>query len=127
MPQKIVAIIGTYRKGGITNQSVTALMKRFIERLIVYSYWPWDIKGWPKYRISQINKRAVTVTSSACPAFIARILIPSVPKLLKAAARTLGAKVVASIYFGLVANQPDQKLTEKQRQKAYLAGLKLVS
>ena len=102
-------------------------MKRFIERLIVYSYWPWDIKGWPKYRISQINKRAVTVTSSACPEIIARIIMPSVPKLLKAGTRIVGAKVVASIYFGLVANQSDQKLTEKQRKKAYQAGLKLIS
>ena len=47
--------------------TVTALMKRFIERLICYSYWPWG-KTRPKIAKQEgKRKRAVLVCSSAAP------------------------------------------------------------
>ena len=55
--------------------SVNALMKRFIERLLVYVYWPWE-KPMPKPRISKLDKKAVVMTSSACPAFLGRWVLP---------------------------------------------------
>lgn len=44
--------------------TVTALMKRFIERLVCYGYWPWGT-GIPKERIRRKTKRAIVVASSA--------------------------------------------------------------
>ncbi|MBN1817923.1 MAG: flavodoxin family protein [Sedimentisphaerales bacterium] len=106
--------------------TVTALMKRCIERLVCYAYWPWQ-NGAPRLRRKQATKKAVIVTSTACPAFLARLLMPGSPKLLKITAKTFGAKVVDKIYFGMVATEQRQRLTEKQKRRAYKAGLCLVS
>ncbi|UCG47882.1 MAG: flavodoxin family protein [Phycisphaerales bacterium] len=105
--------------------NVTALMKRFIERLVAYSYWPWE-KPMPKKRTDKLARRAVVVTSSACPAFIGRILMPGALGLLKKTANLMGAKVVRSVYFGTACLTEHQKLSEKQIQKARAAGALLV-
>jgi multimeric flavodoxin WrbA len=107
--------------------NVTAIMKRFIERLIPYSYWPWGKAVAPVYRIKKVDKKAVTVTSSACPAFIGRILMPGALSMMKKAARVMGAKVVKSLYFGPVCSDKDSKLSEKALLKAQRAGEELVS
>ena len=36
--------------------SVTALYKRFMERLVVYAYWPWD-KNYPQFRKANVQKK----------------------------------------------------------------------
>ncbi len=107
--------------------NVTAIMKRFIERLGPYFYWPWGKAVAPVYRIEKADKKAVTVTSSACPAFIGRILMPGALSMLKKAARIMGAKVVKSLYFGPVCKQEDSQLSEKALLKAQRAGEELVS
>jgi len=107
--------------------NVTAIMKRFIERLIPYSYWPWGKAVAPVYRIKKLDKKAITVTSSACPAFIGRILMPGALSMLKKAARIMGAKVVKSLYFGPVCGDKDSQLSEKALLKAQMAGEELVS
>lgn len=104
--------------------NVTAVTKRFIERLIVYGYWPWGGKM-PKLRIENPSKKAVTITASACPAFIAGILMPGPLKVLKSAARCMGATVLKSLYFGPVAQTEDATLDRKSLLKAYKAGEKL--
>jgi len=50
--------------------TVTAVMKRFIERLACLAYWPWGANA-PKMRNRLKQKRAVVVASSAAPALIA--------------------------------------------------------
>jgi len=106
--------------------NVTAIMKRFIERLLPYAYWPWG-KAAPMPRIAKADKKAVTVTSSACPAFIGRIAFRGTLGLLKAAAKCVGAKVTKSLYFGPVAGREDSQLSEKALLKARKAGEELVS
>ena len=106
--------------------NVTAIMKRFVERLAPYFYWPWG-KAAPVPRIGKASKKAITVTSSACPAFIGRILMPGALSVLKKAARIMGANVVKSLYFGPVAGREDSQLSEKALLKARKAGEKLVS
>ena len=96
----------------------TAIMKKFIERLIVYAYWPWGNKSIPRQRIKKPAKKAVIITSSACPAFPGKILMPGALKLLKAAAKIVGARVVKSLYFGNVCTTQKQKLSKNQLQKA---------
>lgn len=106
--------------------NVTAIMKRFIERLAPYFYWPWGGAVAPVYRIKKADKKAVTVTSSACPAFLGRILMPGALSVMKKAARIMGAKVVKSLYFGPVCHEEDSQLSEKALRKAQRAGEKLV-
>lgn len=106
--------------------TVTALMKRFIERLIPYGYWPWGEALAPVNRIAKADKKAVIVTSSACPAFLGRILMPNALGTLKRAAKVMGAKVTKSLYFGPVAATEDSQLSEKALLKARKAGEKLI-
>lgn len=103
--------------------TVTALMKRFIERLVCYAYWPWG-KPAPKPRNRQMPRRAVLVGSSAAPALMAR-LGTSLVKLLKQAAGLLGARTVGVLFIGLAAREERQSPSERIRKKARLLGRKL--
>jgi multimeric flavodoxin WrbA len=105
--------------------NVTAVTRRFMERLIVYGYWPWG-SGAPKFRIAKSGKKAILVTSSAAPAFMGKIFFRSAITALKAIAQCFGAQVITKLYFGLVAQQPDSALNTKERASAYNAGVKLV-
>jgi len=102
--------------------SVTSLMKRFLERLLVYVYWPWGRNSLPKPRVKKCDKKAVVMTASACPAFLGRWLLPNPTGVMKSAARLLGAKVVRKLYFGAVCGEEKQRLTPSQVKKAQAAG-----
>lgn len=101
--------------------SVNALMKRFIERLLVYVYWPWE-KPMPKPRVAKLDKKAVVMTASACPAFIGRWFMPNATSVMKGAARLLGAKVARKLYFGMVCKEEHQRLSPAQVSRAQKAG-----
>jgi len=105
--------------------TVTAVMKRFVERLIVYAYWPWE-QPMPRERVKAMTKKAVVVTSSACPAFIAKLLMPNATQILKDSAKTMGAKVVSAIHFGAVCQQENQRLNQAQVKIAEAAGILLI-
>jgi putative NADPH-quinone reductase len=105
--------------------SVNALTKRFIERLLVYVYWPWE-KPLPKPRIGKRDKKAVVMTASACPAFIGRWMMPNATSVMKGAARLVGAKVARRLYFGMVCKEEHQRLSPTQVKKARSAGRLLV-
>jgi NAD(P)H-dependent FMN reductase len=104
--------------------TVTAVMKRFIERLVCYGYWPWETLS-PKIRKGQKGKRAIVVTSSAAPAFIAR-LSTQIVGLLKKCAGVLGARQIDVLFIGLAAKRPDQAIGEATRRRARRLGQKLV-
>ena len=103
--------------------SVTAVMKRFIERLVCYAYWPWG-QGAPKTRSTRRDKRAVVVVSCAAPAFLAR-LRTRMSGLLKTAADLLGAKTVGVLFMGLSAMKEHQHLSGRNRKKARMLGTRL--
>ncbi len=105
--------------------TVTAVMKRFVERLACYGYWPWETMS-PRLRDQQKTKRAVVVASSAAPAFIAR-LSTQIVGLLKKCAGMLGAGKIDVLFIGLAAKQPAQAITEHTRQQARRLGQKLVA
>lgn len=106
--------------------NVTGLMKRFIERLVCYAYWPWDCSCGPKHRIKKAFKPAVLITSTACPAIIGRRLTAANPlKTMKMAARCLGAKPAGTLYFGLMGVDKEQTLGEKDRLKSRRRGIRL--
>ncbi len=105
--------------------TVTAVMKRFIERLVCLAYWPWGMAA-PKPRIAGKQKRAVVVTSSAAPAFVARLGTQLVSHFKKVA-RLLGARVVGVISIGLAASKQHQKPGESVRKKAWCLGRELAA
>jgi hypothetical protein len=96
-------------------------MKRFIERLLPYGYWPWGAYM-PRNRIKQLTKKAVLITSSACPEFPGRILFKGTFGVLKAAAKCVGAEVVKKIYIGQAAIEEEQPLPEKYIKQVIAAG-----
>lgn len=104
--------------------TVTAVMKRFLERLVCYAYWPWG-KKIPKVRNKQLKKRAILVTSSAAPAFLVRLQSGSTG-LLKQAANLLGAKTVGVLAIGFAATREHPAMGDRTRLKARTLGRKLV-
>lgn len=102
--------------------TVTAIYKRFLERTVVYGYWPWGA-GAPENRKKNLTKKAVLIASSAMPGILGR-LTTSTLRLLRAGAEVFGAKSAGSLYLGLIALEENRKLSEKQLQKARELGRK---
>lgn len=106
--------------------TVTALFKRFLERLVVYADWPWGARA-PKFRKAHLpQKPAVLISSSAAPAIMGRWLNSTV-KLLKMTASTIGAKPVGILFIGLAAGEPHKQLSARTQQKAQRLADKLVN
>ena len=140
MATRIVAITGSYRQGGITESAVeaadaivlgapvnfynvTAVFRRFLERLAGYAYWPWGRPG-PAFRAAHPAKKAVLVSSMAAPGFLLP-LATGAPRALKMAARVLGARPVGKLWIGLSAIAQDQRLSPKLEARAQALGRQL--
>lgn len=92
--------------------SVTAIFKRFMERLIVYAYWPWDMNA-PQFRKANMTKKkAVLISSCAAPGILGRWLYGT-HKQLKMTAQTIGANIVGTLFTGMIAKQPHPKLPQQ--------------
>ena len=105
--------------------SVTAIFKRFMERLAVYAYWPWDMNG-PQYRKAQApKKKALLVSSCAAPGFLGRWFFGT-DKQLKMTAKTIGAEIVGTLFTGMIAKEQRPKLPEGVRSKIKALAGKLV-
>ena len=105
--------------------SVTALFKRFLERLIVYGYWPWGSK-FPKFRKAKlINKKVILISSSGAPTIIGRWLFGTAGQLKKTA-KLIGAKPVGVLFTGIASVDKDQKLPEYIQDKARALANKLI-
>jgi multimeric flavodoxin WrbA len=102
---------------------VTALMQRFIERLVCYAFWPWGKAG-PALRVKDRGLKAVLVTSSAMPAALGRIFTRSLAGL-KRAAQTLGAKPMGTLFIGTAALQEKQDLPKATLDRARKLGSEL--
>jgi len=103
--------------------NVTALMRRFLERLVRYAYWPWGIAA-PRERITNKTKKAVIVLSSAAPRIFTR-LSTGAPKALRTAASLLGAHTIDTLYLGLAAKSADMKLSAQTLAHAHDIGTRL--
>lgn len=91
--------------------SVTAVFKRFMERLVVYAYWPWGSHA-PTFRKAKSKKKkSILVTSSAAPAILARIAYGTLGQL-KTASKTIGAEPVGIICAGMVSKNREPNLSE---------------
>jgi multimeric flavodoxin WrbA len=104
--------------------NVSALFRRFMERLVGYAYWPWGKPSGPALRTKERKKKAVLVTSAGMPAFLIP-LATGAPRALKTTAKTLGAKTVGSLWIGLSAMTQKQTLSKKTVAKARKLGHQL--
>ena len=104
--------------------NVTAIFRRFMERLVGAAYWPWG-KPAPKQRDSTFGRKAVLVASSAAPAFCIPLLTGA-SRALRVTAQMLGAKTVGKMWIGLAAQQPNPKLSPRMLARARRLGLGLV-
>lgn len=105
--------------------SVTAIFKRFMERLIVYTYWPWD-KNYPEFRKRNAQKKkAILVSSCAAPGIMGRLMYGT-HKQLKMTAQTIGANTVGTLFTGLIAKDPQQKLPNNVQRKIQTLSTKLL-
>ena len=105
--------------------NISALARRFMERLVCYTYWPWGQMG-PKMRPHKKKRKAVLVTSSAMPGIMGRVFTGAM-RALNIMAKTLGAKPVAKIFLGFAAGSEKKKLSSGALRKARNAANKLVS
>jgi multimeric flavodoxin WrbA len=106
--------------------SVTAIFKRFMERLIVYAYWSWDMNA-PRFRkANALKKKAVLISSCAAPGILGR-WIYGTHKQLKLTAQTIGADTIGSIFTGMISKQPQPELPERVKTKINAIAEELVS
>jgi NAD(P)H-dependent FMN reductase len=105
--------------------TVTAVMKKFLERLVCYAYWPWGMLS-PKVRTQKKTRRAVIVISSAAPSLLVR-LRTGVVGLMKTAAAMLGAEITGVLTIGIAARAQKQDISRRTLNKARLLGRRLVS
>ncbi len=97
--------------------SVTAVFKRFLERLVPYAYWPWG-QPYPLMRKrNSAPKPALLISSSASPGWLARWLFGSARQLAMTA-KIVGAKPVGVLFTGRVAGAPRAQLPPRARRRA---------
>ncbi len=104
--------------------SVTALFKRFMERLVVYAYWPWGLPA-PVARRHGVSKKALLIASSAAPALLGRLFYATM-KQLRLTARTIGARPVGEIFVGQAADSPRATLGARQSSRLERLARRLV-
>jgi NAD(P)H-dependent FMN reductase len=104
--------------------NVTAVFRRFMERLLGYTYWPWGKNLGPVMRRKVRLKKAVLVASAAVPRFFIP-LTTGAPRALKVAAKMVGARPVGKLWIGAVGSEPEEKLRAKVRARAIRLGHKL--
>jgi multimeric flavodoxin WrbA len=103
--------------------NVTAIFRRFLERLLGFAYWPWG-KAAPKVRKPKARKKAILVATSAAPG----IFIPlatGAARALRLTAKVLGAKPVGSLWVGLLAGDASPRLSARKLERARRVGMKL--
>ena len=117
---KLDAADGLILAAPVNYFNVTALTRRFLERMIVYDYWPWGALA-PKLRINKPSKKAVLITSSAMPSLIGRLFTGAL-RALNYAAASVGAKKAGTLLAGIASLHEKQYLTENERRKARALG-----
>lgn len=103
--------------------NLNAITRRFMERLVCYTYWPWGQPGY-KLRMKHRGKKAVLITSTAMPALMGRFFTGA-PRALRVIAETMGAKPVALFIAGLSAQKQAMAVSDKLVRRARVAGRKM--
>ena len=98
---------------------VTAIFRKFMERLTGFYYWPWG-QALPKLRLPS-SRKAVLVASSGTPGFFIP-LFTDVPRSLRLTAKLLGAKPVSTLWLGRYGWRKDCRLLDEDLERARNVG-----
>ncbi|MGE5612155.1 MAG: flavodoxin family protein [Bacillota bacterium] len=104
---------------------VTAVTRTFLERLIPAGLWPWG-QGAPRWRDKSPLRRSVLITSTAMPALFGRFFTTSL-KALGNMSTCLRAKPVDRVFLGMIALQPDQRLSPSATRRLTGAAARLLA
>ncbi len=107
----------------VNDYNVTAIFRRFMERLVGYAYWPWGQNA-PAGRSKKQPRRAGLISSAAMPGFFIP-LATGAPRALRLTAKLLGAERAGSLWIGLAAHEPRQQLSRRVRERARRLGRRL--
>jgi multimeric flavodoxin WrbA len=122
MLQEIEAADAVVLASPVNYYNVTAVYRRFLERLLGFAYWP---PNWmPAPRAKQLPRKAVLVSSAAMPGFLIP-LATGATKALRVTAKMLGAKPVGCLWIGLATLDPHHALTPRTLDRARRMGMKL--
>lgn len=105
--------------------NVTALFRRFMERLLGFTYWPWGQNA-PRLRSARKPRKAVLIAAAAMPGFLIP-LATGASRALHSTAAMLGARPVGRMWIGLAAHQQQQALTQGNLRRARRLALKLTA
>lgn len=105
--------------------NVTAIFRRFMERLVGYAWWPWGRPA-PAPRRKRRGKRAVLVSCSAMPSLMMR-LFTGAPRALRQTAGIFGAKVVGTFWIGLAARSAHYQFSRSELARARRLGGRLAA
>ena len=103
--------------------NVSAIFRRFMERLLGCCYWPWG-QAAPKLRNKKLARKAVLISSSSMPGFCIPLLTGAA-RALRVTAKMLGIKTVATLWIGLQGKQSIQPLSPRTLARARRIGLSL--
>lgn len=103
--------------------NVTAIFRRWMERLVGGGFWPWGQNA-PKARSKHITRKAVLISSAAMPGFLIP-LATGAARALRLTASLLRARPVGVMWMGLTAHTPHYQLTPRLRERARRLGWKL--
>jgi len=104
--------------------ALNALTKKFMERLITFTYWPWGGKTGPRPRTYKRTKKSILISSCAMPGVFGRIITGSM-RSLKIMSRIIGAKPVGTIFAGLSAINKSDPASNKILKHAKKLATKL--
>jgi multimeric flavodoxin WrbA len=124
--QKIEQADGYVLAAPTNYSAVTALFKRFMERLSPYGYWPWGTNT-PTFRKAKGTKKpAIIISSCAAPALLGKLTYGT-NQSLKVAAKTMGGKIVGKMITGMISQEAAQELPERARRRARALAPKLAA
>lgn len=104
--------------------NVTAVFRRFMERMLPYAYWPWG-QAAPKMRLRPA-RRAVVITSAAMPAFLGRFMTGAM-RALKSTARAAGFRPAGSLFIGMASMKEAPTLSGGEKRAARSLGRRLAA
>lgn len=105
--------------------SVTAIFKRFMERLTIYAYWPWGAHAPVNRKAELPKKKAILISSCAAPGLFGRLTY-STDKQLKNTAQLIGAETLGTLFTGLIAGDTYARLPARIGRKAETLAKKLI-
>ena len=105
--------------------NVTAVYRRFLERLMGCAYWPWG-QASPAVRFRGPWKKAVLVASSAAPGPL-MAFATGAPRALRLTARLLGFKPVGKLWLGLVGKGAVEAPSARTLARARALGRRLAA